>query len=100
MVPGFDVYRDRLPHSVVDGGYYTKTQENRPLVGPAGPSGFNLIAGLSGFGVMVAAGAADLLAGHIIGAELPPYSEAFRLDRYDDPGYMASISALHSSGQL
>jgi glycine/D-amino acid oxidase-like deaminating enzyme len=100
MVPGFDLYRDRLPQSVVDGGYYTKTQENRPLVGPAGPSGFNLIAGLSGFGVMVAAGAADLLAGHVTGAELPPYSDAFRLDRYDDPGYMASISGPLSSGQL
>jgi hypothetical protein len=55
---------------------------------------------LSGFGVMVAAGAADLLAGHVTGAELPPYSDAFRLDRYDDPGYMASISGPLSSGQL
>ncbi|HYJ24928.1 MAG TPA: FAD-binding oxidoreductase, partial [Acidimicrobiia bacterium] len=74
MVPGFDVYRERLPHSVVDGGYYTKTMENRPLVGPAGPTGFNLMAGLSGFGVMVAAGAADLLAKHVTGTELPSYS--------------------------
>lgn len=100
MVPGFDVYRDRLPQSVVDGGYYTKTRENRPLVGPAGPSGFHLIAGLSGFGVMVAAGAADLLAKHVIGAELPSYSDAFLLDRYDDADYLASIAGPMSSGQL
>ena len=100
MVPGFDVYRERLPQSVVDGGYYTKTRENRPLIGPAGPSGFNLLAGLSGFGVMVAAGAAELLAKHVTGAELPAYSDAFLLDRYDDAGYVASIAGTMSSGQL
>ncbi len=100
MVPGFDVYRERLPQSVVDGGYYTKTRENRPLVGPAGPSGFNLIAGLSGFGVMVAAGAAELLAKHVTGAELPFYSGAFLLDRYGDADYVASIAGTMSSGQL
>jgi sarcosine oxidase, subunit beta len=100
MAPGFDVYRERLPQSVVDGGYYTKTRENRPLVGPAGPSGFNLIAGLSGFGVMVAAGAAELLASHVTGTELPAYSDAFLLDRYDDADYVASITGPMSSGQL
>ena len=98
MVPGFDVYRERLPHSVVDGGYYTKTMENRPLVGPAGPTGFNLMAGLSGFGVMVAAGAADLVAKHVTGTELPSYSDAFLLERYDDADYLASIQG--PTGQL
>jgi sarcosine oxidase, subunit beta len=98
MVPGFDVYRERLPQSVVDGGYYTKTMENRPLVGPAGPTGFNLMAGLSGFGVMVAAGAADLLAKHVTGTELPSYSDAFLLERYDDADYLASIEG--PTGQL
>ncbi len=33
MVPGLGVYHDRLPESVVDGGYYTKTRENRPSGG-------------------------------------------------------------------
>jgi glycine/D-amino acid oxidase-like deaminating enzyme len=100
MVPGFDVYRERLPQSVVDGGYYTKTRENRPLVGPAGPSGFHLMAGLSGFGVMVAAGAAELLGKHVTGTELPSYSDAFLLERYDDADYVASIGGPMSSGQL
>lgn len=100
MVPGLGAYQDRLPQSVVDGGYYTKTQENRALIGPAGPDGFHLMAGFSGFGVMVAAGAADLLARHVTGAELPAYSDAFLLSRYDDPGYLASISGPMSSGQL
>jgi glycine/D-amino acid oxidase-like deaminating enzyme len=100
MVPGLAVYRDRLPQSTVDGGYYTKTRENRPLIGPAGPAGFHLLAGLSGFGVMVAAGAADLLARHVGGADLPDYSDAFLLDRYDDPAYVSAIAGPLSSGQL
>jgi glycine/D-amino acid oxidase-like deaminating enzyme len=100
MVPGLAAYRERLPQSVVDGGYYTKTRENRPLIGPAGPAGFHLLAGLSGFGVMVAAGAADLLARHVTDAELPDYADAFLLDRYDDPAYMAAITGPLSSGQL
>ncbi len=99
MVPGLAAYRDRLPESVVDGGYYTKTIENRPLIGPAGPEGIYLLAGMSGFGVMVSAGAADLLARHIIGGELPGYADAFLLSRYQDPDYLAAISSA-PSGQL
>ncbi|HEU4916791.1 MAG TPA: FAD-dependent oxidoreductase [Acidimicrobiia bacterium] len=100
MVPGLSAYRERLPQATVDGGYYTKTRENRPLIGPAGPSGFHLLVGFSGFGVMVAAGAADLLARHVVGSELPDYAEAFLLTRYDDPEYLSAISGPVSSGQL
>lgn len=100
MVPGLERYRDRLPKAVVDGGYYTKTRENRPLIGPAGPEGIHLVTGMSGFGVMVAAGAGDLAARHITGAPLPDYAEAFLLSRYDDPGYIAEIEAVEDSGQL
>jgi glycine/D-amino acid oxidase-like deaminating enzyme len=99
MVPGLGVYLDRLPESFVDGGYYTKTAENRPLIGPSGVDGIHLLAGLSGFGVMVSAGAADLLARHIVGAELPDYSNAFMLSRYDDPAYVAGLESV-ASGQL
>lgn len=99
MVPGLDAYRDRLPESFVDGGYYTKTAENRPLIGPTGVDGFHLLAGLSGFGVMASSGAADLLARHIVGADLPDYADAFLLSRYEDPGYVAGLDTV-TSGQL
>ena len=56
------------------------------------------MAGLSGFGVMVAAGAAELLAKHVTGNELPSYSDAFLLERYDDSDYLASIAG--PTGQL
>ncbi|HEX6946768.1 MAG TPA: FAD-binding oxidoreductase [Acidimicrobiia bacterium] len=99
MIPGLAAYRDHLPEARVDGGYYTKTVENRPLIGPAGPEGLYLVCGFSGFGVMVAAGAADLLAAHIAGEPLPAYADAFLLSRYDDPAYMEELSRAES-GQL
>ncbi|HEX6222542.1 MAG TPA: FAD-binding oxidoreductase [Acidimicrobiia bacterium] len=99
MVPGLAAYRDRLPESFVDGGYYTKTRENRPLIGPSGVDGVHLLTGMSGFGVMVSAGAADLLARHIVGEPLPGYADAFLLSRYEDPQYLAGLDAAES-GQL
>lgn len=99
MVPGLEAYRDRLPESHVDGGYYTKTPENRPLIGPSGVDGVYLVAGLSGFGVMAAAGAADLLAAHILEDDLPGYAGAFTLSRYQDPHYVAGLDTARS-GQL
>jgi len=99
MVPELEKYRDRLPESFVDGGYYTKTRENRPLVGPTSVDGVHLLAGLSGFGVMVSAGAADLLSCHLVGAEVPEYSNGFLLGRYDDPHYVANLDTA-VSGQL
>jgi len=100
MVPGLRAYADRLPRSVVDGGYYTKTVENRPLLGPAGPDGLHLAAGMSGFGVMAAAGAGDLVARHVIGADLPDHAGAFLLSRYQDADYMSSLTAGAGTGQL
>ncbi len=99
MVPGLGTYLDRLPESFVDGGYYTKTAENRPLIGPTRVPGVHLLTGMSGFGVMVSAGAADLLARHLVGADLPEYAPAFLLSRYQDPAYLADVEAA-DSGQL
>lgn len=100
MVPGLNAYLDGLPESSVDGGYYTKTSENRPLIGPCGPEGVHVVAGLSGFGVMASSAAGDLVARHLAGASLPDYADAFLLSRYDDPAYSASIETETSSGQL
>ena len=100
MIPGLDRYRDRLPETVVDGGYYTKTQENRPLVGPTGVSGSYVVGALSGFGLMAACGAGELAALHALEGLLPEYAPAFSLERYDDPGYLAEIEAQQDVGQL
>jgi len=99
MVPGLAPYLEGLPEHTMDGGYYTKTQENRPLIGPCGPEGLTVVCGFSGFGVMVAAGAGDLAARHISGATLPSYADDFLLSRYERPEYLAEIDRL-GSGQL
>ena len=54
LAPGLATYLERLPHAYVDGGYYTKTAENRPLVGPSGVRGAFVCAAFSGFGLMAA----------------------------------------------
>jgi hypothetical protein len=49
---------------------------------------------------MAACGAAELVAAHATGAPLPPYADAFRLERYDDPDYRARLDAWGFTGQL
>jgi glycine/D-amino acid oxidase-like deaminating enzyme len=102
MVPGFAAYLDEPLRDVyVDGGYYTKTRENRPLVGPLPIQGSYVIGALSGFGIMASQGAAELLAAHVTGGELPPYAAAFAPDRYDDPAYRAMLAEWDAdAGQL
>ena len=84
----------------VQGGYYTKTAENRPLIGPTPVPGAYLIGALSGFGVMGACAFGELLAAHVTGAALPPYAAALQLSRYADPDYQQLLGRWGSSGQL
>ena len=100
MVPGMAAYLERLPRSFVDGGYYTKTRENRFLAGPLPLEGAYVIGALSGYGLMSSNVAADLLAAHVVGAPLPAYAPAFALGRYDDPAYQALLERWGDSGQL
>jgi glycine/D-amino acid oxidase-like deaminating enzyme len=100
MVPAMAPYLSRLPRAVVDGGYYTKTRENRFLAGPLPVEGAYVIGALSGYGIMSSNAAADLLAAHITGAPLPPYSAAFAPSRYDDPAYRTLLETWGDSGQL
>ena len=100
LAPGLGRYVERLPHSVVDGGYYTKTEENRPLIGPLAVDGAYVCAAFSGFGLMAAPAAGELIAEYISGGNLPSYAAAFRPDRYDRPEYREMLSRWTSTGQL
>ena len=101
MVPGLKVYLGRLTRPVVDGGYYCKTQENRPLIGPLPVGGAYVIGALSGYGIMAAMAAGELLAAHVTGAPLPDYAPAFLLERYADPAYQSLLASWDAtSGQL
>jgi glycine/D-amino acid oxidase-like deaminating enzyme len=100
MIPNLRGYLARLPKPVVDGGYYAKTQENRPLIGPLPVEGAYIIGALSGFGIMVACAAGELLAAHVTGAALPAYAPWFLLARYEDPAYQQLLADWDESGQL
>ncbi|MBI4011190.1 MAG: FAD-binding oxidoreductase [Candidatus Rokubacteria bacterium] len=100
MIPGLGAYLARMPRAQVDGGYYTKTRENRPLVGPLPVDGAYVIGALSGYGLMAACAAGELAAAHVAGGALPDYAPAFALARYDDPEYRTRLLAWGSTGQL
>ncbi|HET7012198.1 MAG TPA: FAD-binding oxidoreductase [Anaerolineales bacterium] len=100
MIPGLQAYFGRPPRPYVDGGYYLKTRENRPLIGPLPVEGSFVIGALSGFGLMAAAGAGELLAAWVTNTQLPKHAAAFQLERYEDPEYQKLLQSWGSSGQL
>ncbi|MCJ7830498.1 MAG: FAD-dependent oxidoreductase [Desulfobacterales bacterium] len=100
MIPSLAAYFDRAAKPVLDGGYYAKTRENRPLIGPLPVGGAYIIGALSGFGLMASAAGGELVAAHLTGGKLPPYAPAFTLDRYDDPAYRQLLETWDDSGQL
>lgn len=100
MIPGLSVYLNRMPQPSLDGGYYTKTRENRPLIGKMPIDGAYLIGALSGFGMMSACAAGELLAAIISGEQTPPYASDFSLERYSNPGYRSLLENWGETGQL
>ena len=100
MLPSLERYFARLPRMTVDGGYYVKTPENRPLVGPLPIAGAYLNAAWSGFGIMGACAGGELLAAHVCGSPLPAYAAAFHPARFDDPGYLDAFASDSADGQL
>ena len=100
MLPGLRSYFGALPRPYMDGGYYTKTQENRPLMGPLPVEGAFIHAAFSGFGIMASMGAAELLAGHVLDDPLPEHAWAFTLERYERPQYRQWLETWDDSGQL
>ncbi|MBI5302612.1 MAG: FAD-binding oxidoreductase [Chloroflexi bacterium] len=100
LLPGLANYFDHPPKPWIDGGYYTKTRENRPLIGALPVRGAFVIGALSGFGVMAACASGELLANCVLGNPLPDYARAFAPARYDDPDYRARLAMWSETGQL
>ena len=100
MIPSLERYFGRLPRPWIDGGYYVRTRENRPLVGPLPLEGSFVCAAFSGFGIMGSCAGGELLAAHVAGGPLPPWADAFTLARYDDPAYQALLDDWPDDGQL
>jgi glycine/D-amino acid oxidase-like deaminating enzyme len=102
LVPELKRYIGRVPTPLMhDGGFYTKTPENLPLIGALPVKGAFVAGALAGYGVMAAPAAGELAAAWITeGSERPDYAEALAPDRYDDPDYMASLDEGALGGEL
>jgi glycine/D-amino acid oxidase-like deaminating enzyme len=100
MVPGLRAYLDPMPRVTVDGGYYTRTPENRPLIGPLPVPGAFVLGALSGYGLMAACAAGELLTAHVTGEGLPAYAAAFHPARFEDPAYRRRLATWTDTGAL
>ena len=101
MLPAMKAYFGHGDRGLVDGGFYCKTRENRPVVGPLPVEGAYVLGALSGYGIMGSHAGADLLAAHLTSARLPGYAPWFLPSRYDDAGYRAEIERWGANvGQL
>ncbi len=94
VLPALGNYLDAAPTRRSHyGGYYTMTEENWPIIGPAGPDGGFIIAALSGFGCMAACAAGKLCADWVNGVTLPDYAHDLSLARYDNADLLAALQA-------
>jgi glycine/D-amino acid oxidase-like deaminating enzyme len=91
MIPAMASYIPSSDRGIVDGGYYCKTPENRPLIGPLPVQGAYVLGALSGMGVMSSHAGAELLAAHVAEQPLPDYAPWFLPSRYDDPAYRSLV---------
>lgn len=101
LVPGLGQYVNNIPKPLVHyGGYYTKTEENLPLVGPLGIQGAFIVGALSGFGTMMCCATGELVAAWVAGSKLPDYANIFSLERYQDLAAVESLKELARQGEL
>ena len=92
---------ERAARPYVDGGYYMRTRENRPLIGPVPVEGAYISCAYSGFGVMaLLRRRQSLIARHVTERTLPDYAPAFLLARYQDADYCALLDRWGDGGQL
>jgi glycine/D-amino acid oxidase-like deaminating enzyme len=101
MAPRAAAYLGEGHRGYVDGGYYAKTPENRPLIGPLEIEGVFVTGALSGYGIMASHSAGELLATHMTGGALPSYAAALSPRRYADAEYRRRLEGWDAkAGQL
>jgi glycine/D-amino acid oxidase-like deaminating enzyme len=100
MIPALNAYFGKSSVWMYDGGYYTKTLENRPLAGPLRVEGSYVCGAASGYGLMASAAVGELVAAHVTGSALPDYAPTFSIERYNDPAYRRWLENWRPAGQL
>ncbi len=98
--PSLRAYYGRLPRALSHyGGYYTRTAENLPLIGPTSREGLHVNGALSGYGTMACCAAGELAAAWISGHELPDHARVLSPARYQDERLMSELLAS-ADGEL
>lgn len=101
FLPALRPYVEEPPRKCVHyGGYYTMTEENWPLIGPAAADGAFMLTALSGFGSMAACAAGRLCAATVAGAPLPDYARALSMARYADRDLVTALRRNANKGLL
>ncbi|MFT9159466.1 MAG: FAD-binding oxidoreductase [Acetobacter sp.] len=101
LQPRLHAYIGRLPRGTHHyGGYYSKTEENWPLIGPMKTSGAFVAGAMSGFGTMAACISGSLCASWVCGGNLPPYAHSLSLARYEDSLLMEQLLHQKDRGVL
>lgn len=101
FIPALAEYAENMPSPLIEyGGYYTRTKENWPLVGPTEMEGVFVVGALAGFGSMTACAVGELCAQYICDKTLPDYAPYFHPNRYNDPVINAELDTLDLDGQL
>ncbi len=95
--PALKAYYAKLPRKMVHyGGFYTKTSDNWPLIGPMGAPDAFMVCGLSGHGTMAACASGELAAAWLNGCPLPDWAGNFLMDRFEhsEPRVLADEGLL------
>jgi glycine/D-amino acid oxidase-like deaminating enzyme len=105
FIPALMPYVADMPTPLVQfSGYYSRTPENWPLIGPLGVKDAYTLSALAGYGTMAACAAGELCAAWVTadgGIDLAPeYARHFHPNRYHDPDIVAEIGSIASDGQL
>jgi glycine/D-amino acid oxidase-like deaminating enzyme len=102
FIPALAQYENNIPTPLIEyAGYYTRTEENWPLIGPTEIPQLYVVGALAGYGTMAACAAGKLCATHVLQKTiLPSYAEYFSPFRYDNAAIIKEMNAASSDGQL
>lgn len=101
FIPALSAYVENMPTPLVHfAGYYTRTEENWPLIGPLAIDNVYVAGALAGYGTMSACAVGELCSDWIMSGDLPDYAKHFSIDRYKDASLIAEMNAHTSDGQL
>ena len=101
IVPGLAAYLDgELPVVAHDGGFYARTPDGLPLIGPTAVDGTFTVSGLAGFGAMMAPAAGEVATAWILGDPPSSMASAFDPRRFVDAPRPAFLSDRDITGEL